>query len=299
MTTPEMMFENHEGIITTTTCLGSVWNQYILAGNKNAAENEIRRWKEVFGEDFYVELQSINNETQRLINKDLIELANKTNTQMVVTNDVHYLEEEDKDFHHILLNMHQLKKKASGEDVDKQKMWEFGVDDLYLKSLDQMKSSWKKIHKSKEFNASVFEDCILGVDDIINKVEHYTLESKPLLPKVSDLPSTQELSQRMLKGFKKKLKNGIIPSDQVKEYEDRMIEELEVISALNAEDYILICSEITDYCHENNIAVGFGRGSAAGSLLLYFLGITGLDPIKHKLLFSRFLNKNRRPKLQM
>ena len=296
-TTKEIIFENAEGLITTTTCLASIWCQHIMDGNIQAAEKEIYEWKEVFGEDFYVELQPTNNDTQRLVNIELIKLANKTKTEMIVTNDVHYLDEGDNEFHYTLLNLDKLKKEAAGE--DEQKKWEFSVDDLYMKSLDQMKSGWKKIHRSKEFPESVFDSCVMNVSNIVSKIESYSLESEPLLPSVSDKPPAQELKERVVARFKKMVQDGLIPRDKLQVYQDRLVKELKVIHMLNAEQYILVCNEVTDFCKESNIAVGPGRGSSSGSLILYVLGIVDCNPINHGLIFERFLNSNRRAMLKM
>jgi DNA polymerase-3 subunit alpha len=195
--------------------------------------------------------------------------------------------------------MDNLKRQQAGEEIDPQKFWEFSVDDLYLKSLEQMHSSWKTIHKGKEFTESTFESSVLSVGNIVDKIEHYSLESKPLLPTVSNVDPLEELRNRVVSKFREKVKSGIIPKDKMQEYQQRIFKELEVITALNAEDYILLCNEITDFCHDNSIEVGFGRGSAGGSLLLFILDVTGIDSIKYKLMFERFLNKNRRPKLIM
>lgn len=296
-TTPETIFQNAEGLIATTTCLASFWNQHILAGDIATAERELMRWKEAFGDDFYVELQTINSNTQKLVNIELIKLARKTKTQMIITNDVHYLNEKDHEFHYILLNMGNLRKQADDDSVN-QKMWEFDVDDLYLKTLEQMQQSHQRHHSGKVFTSSVFEEAVVSLSGIVEKVEQYSLESEPLLPRITE-DGKAELSKRCVAGLQKKLAEGVIPAEKLPEYKERLIEELRVISALEAEDYILICNEITSYCHDNDIAVGFGRGSAGGSLVLYLLGVTGVDPVKWKLMFSRFLNFNRRAKLVM
>ena len=293
-TTKEFLFENSEGLIVTTTCLASLWCQKIIAGDLNGAEREIREWKEVFGEDFYVELQPTTSKEQILVNRELIKLAQKTGTRMIVTNDVHYIDHE---LHYTLLNLGNLKKEAEGQGT--QKMWEFDVNDLYIKSLDDMKCSWKETHRSKEFTESVFDGCIMAINDIVDSIEHYTLESTPLLPTVDDQDPLELLKKQTVEGFKEKVKKGLVPAKLMDTYQDRIIEELDVISALGAENYINICALITSWCRSNNIGVGVGRGSAAGSLVLYLLGVTDVDPIKHNLLFARFLNMNRRPKLIM
>ena len=293
-TTKDVIFANSEGLIATSTCLASIWCQYILDGKLAKAEKELMEWKEVFGDNFYVELQPTNYDVQKLVNIELIKLAQKTNTKMVITNDVHYVGENDHEFHTLLLNLDKI-----GKEDDKSKLWEFSVDDLFLKTLDQMKMGWKEKHKGKEFSESIFEECVWTISDIVDQIEHYTLESKPLLPAVSDKTPVTELQERVVKCFKEKIKSGVIPRDKIEEYQNRLITELETIVALNSENYFLVCNEITNFCHENNIGVGLGRGSAASSLVLYLLGVTGVDPVKHKLLFQRFLNKNRRQKLVM
>jgi DNA polymerase-3 subunit alpha len=297
-TTKEMIFSHHEGLIVTTTCLASLWSQKIMKGDLAGAERELLEWKEVFGEDIYVELQPTKYKTQALVNVELINLARKTNTQMIVTNDVHYISQEDHQLHFTLLNLGKLKDGLNNPEV-KQKLWEFEVDDLYIKSLDQMKQGWKDNHKSAIFTESVFEETIHTIGDIISKVEHYSLESDQLLPQVDEMDPLEKLKLDTVTGFTNKIKKGVIPKVRLAEYQDRIIEELNVISALKAENYINICAMMNNWCKDNNIGTGPGRGSAGGSLVLYLLGVTDIDPIFHNLLFSRFLNLNRRPKLMM
>jgi len=145
-TTKELIFKHHEGLIVTTTCLASLWCQKIMAGDLAGAEKEILLWKDVFGDDIYVELQPTKYKTQALVNVELIKLARKTKTRMIVTNDVHYIDPEDHELHFTLLNLDKLKEGVDHPE-SKQKLWEFEVDDLYIKSLDQMKEGWRNNHK--------------------------------------------------------------------------------------------------------------------------------------------------------
>ena len=296
-TTKQMIFNHHEGLIATTTCLASLWCKKIMNGDLQGAEKELLLWKEVFGDDFYVELQPTHNRTQALVNVELIKLARKTNTKMIVTNDVHYIDKGDHELHFTLLNLGNLKKNLEADEDNQEKLWEFNVDDLYIKRLDEMYDSWKEHHKSDVFTESVFESTIHNIAEIVDKVEKYTLESRPLLPQVNDQNPTDKLKSDVIRAFKDYVAKGIIPKDRIAEYEDRVVEELNTIVMLQAENYINIYHDIADWCKNNNILVGAGRGSAPSSLLLYLLGITDVDPIKHGLIFARFLTTNRRAKL--
>lgn len=295
-TTKEMIFKHSEGLIVTTTCLASLWCKKIMANDLVGAENEIYLWKEVFGEDFYIELQPTNSRQQVLVNVELIKLAHKTNTPMIVTNDVHYIGKDDYELHRTLLNMEKLKHADNPDDVV---LWEFGVDDLYIKTLEQMHDSWKDHHKSPVFTESVFEGCIESVHEVISKIEHFSLESAPLLPQVDDNDPLEKMKHDVIAGLANKIQKGLIPKEKIPEYQERIAKEIGVISALNAENYINICAEMIGWCRQNDIGVGAGRGSAVSSLALYLLGITEVDPIKNDLLFERFLSINRRPKLLM
>lgn len=293
-TTKKMIFEHSKGLIATTTCLASLFCRKIMAGDLIGAENEIRQWKDVFGEDFYVELQPTNNASQVMVNRELIKLARKTNTPIISTNDVHYENKEDSEFHFTLMNLANLKKQS---EETESKLWEFSVDDLYLKSLEDMYLGWKKLHKNTEFTESVFEESILNVGKIVSSVEHYSLESNPLLPQVDNQDPYEKLKKDTIVGLKKKLDEGLIPKNKLKEYQDRIVEELETIHLLKAENYMNICAFMIEEARQRNIYSGLSRGSVGGSLVAYLLGITQIDPIQHKLLFARFLSKNRRPKL--
>lgn len=297
-TTKEFIFAHAEGLIATTTCLASLWNRKIMAGDIQGAEREIMLWKGVFGDDFYVELQPTNSKTQALVNKELIKLARKTKTRMIITNDVHYIEAGDHELHFTLLNLSKLKKGLE-EGGTEEKLWEFDVNDLYIKSLDDMYDSWKTHHRSAEFTESLFEETVNTIGDIVSQIEHYSLESKPLLPSVDEVDPFERLKLDTIAGFKEKLDKGVIPKSRLEEYQDRIAYELEVIQALGAENYMNICALIARWCKTQKIQIGPGRGSAAGSLVLYLLGVTQVDSIQHGLYFERFLSPGRRTVLQM
>lgn len=255
-TTPEFIFQHKEGIIATTTCLASIWNQAILAGDLAGAEREMMRWKEAFGEDFYVELQPTNGKTQALVNKELIKLAKKCNIQLIITNDVHYVDPGDHELHSILLNMEKLK---SGE-TDPDKLWEFDVTDLYIKSLKDMHDSWKKYHKDSIFSEALFEETVHTIGAIVDKVEHYTLEDAPSLPNSTSEDPVIQLRKAAVEGFRKKIAAGLIPRGQLAAYEERMIYELGVIEALQASAYFNVVGDLIEWCKENDILTSPGRG---------------------------------------
>ena len=272
----------HEGIIATSCCLGAEIPQLILAGKEDKAEESLKWWLEIFGEDFYIEfqrhrgLESIDDSgmSQEDINQVLLKFAKKYNVKTIVTNDSHYVEEEDFSPHDILLCVN------TGSYLSDDKRFKFPSSDFYFKSKEEMNN--------------LFSDMPLAVEttmEIADKVEHIELERDILLP-AFPLPegfSTQEdyLRHITFEGAKKRY--GSI--DHI--VEERLNFELEVINNSGYPGYFLIVQDLTSVAREMGVTVGPGRGSAAGSAVAYCLGITNIDPIKYDLLFERFLNPER------
>jgi DNA polymerase-3 subunit alpha len=272
----------HEGIIATSCCIGAEIPQLILAGKEEEAEKALKWWIGVLGEDFYIEfqrhrgLETIDDTgmSQEDVNQVLLKYAKKYNVKTIVTNDSHYVEEEDYSPHDILLCVN------TGSYLKDENRFKFPSSDFYFKSKAEMND--------------LFSDMPLAVEttmEIADKVEHIELERDILLP-AFPLPegfSKQEdyLRHITFKGAKKRY--GSI--DHI--VEERLNFELEVINHSGYPGYFLIVQDLTSAARKMGVTVGPGRGSAAGSAVAYCLGITNIDPIKYDLLFERFLNPER------
>ena len=271
----EVLEKYSEGLICLSACLAGSVNQALLNGNEEKAE-EIANWhKKVFGEDYYIEIQNNGLQEQVLANQKLIKLARKLDIPLVATNDAHYLKKEDAYNHEVLLCI-QTGKKMS--DVDRMR---FETDELYVKSPEEM---------SQYFSA--FPDAIENTVKIAQKCNVEFEFGHTILPNY-DVPPEFPTHYDYLK---KLCDDGIIErygQNPSKEILERAKYEIDVIKKMGYVDYFLIVWDYIHYAKSHGIPVGPGRGSGAGSMLAYAIGITDIDPIKYGLIFERFLNPER------
>ncbi len=271
----EVLEKYHEGLIVLSGCLAGAVNRALLEGQIEKAE-EIALWhKNVFGEDYYIEIQNNGIREQVLANQKLIQLARKLNIPLVATNDAHYLKKEDAYNHEILLCI-QTGKRMSDEDRMK-----FETDELYIKSPEEM---------SEYFSA--FPDAIENTVKIADKCNVEFEFGHTILPNY-DVPKEYPTHYDFLKklcddGLKQRY--GENPSEEILK---RAEYEIGIIKKMGYVDYYLIVWDFIHYAKSHNIPVGPGRGSGAGSILAYAIGITDIDPMKYGLLFERFLNPER------
>ncbi|MEE3350481.1 MAG: DNA polymerase III subunit alpha [Candidatus Gastranaerophilaceae bacterium] len=274
----ELLKEYHEGLICLSACLGGEVLQHLLKGDKEKATAIAKQYKELFGEDYYIELQDHGLDEQKRTNPDLMQIAKDLNIEMVITNDSHYLRKEDADMHDTLLCM------QTNSDKDDPDRFHFPNNEFYVKTTEQLRDSFKWM------DSDTFDKCIQNTVDIAEKC-HLMLElGKSPLPeyKVPAGHTTESYFEYLVKeGLKKRY--GEV-TDALKE---RANYEIGVIEQMGFTAYFLITWDFIHYAKTNGIPVGPGRGSAAGSIVAYALEITDLDPIKHKLLFERFLNPER------
>ncbi len=274
----ELLKEYHEGLICLSACLGGEVLQHLLKGDKEKATAIAKQYKELFGEDYYIELQDHGLDEQKRTNPDLMQIAKDLNIEMVITNDSHYLRKEDADMHDTLLCM------QTNSDKDDPDRFHFPNNEFYVKTAEQLRDSFKWM------DSDTFDKCIQNTVDIAEKC-HLMLElGKSPLPeyKVPAGHTTESYFEYLVKeGLKKRY--GEV-TDALKE---RANYEIGVIEQMGFTAYFLITWDFIHYAKTNGIPVGPGRGSAAGSIVAYALEITDLDPIKHKLLFERFLNPER------
>ena len=274
----ELIKEHHEGLICLSACLGGEVLQHLIKNEVEKAKEVAKRYKDLFGDDYYIELQDHGLDEQKRTNPQLIQIAKELGIKMVITNDSHYLRREDADMHDTLLCM------QTNSDKDDPNRFHFANNEFYVKTASQLRDSFSWM------DAETFEECIKNTNDIAEKC-HLTLElgKSPLpdyeVPKGYDINSY--LEHLVYEGTKKRY--GEISPDM----KERIDYELGVISQMGFSAYLLITWDFIHYAKTHGIPVGPGRGSAAGSVVAYALEITDLDPIKHKLLFERFLNPER------
>ena len=271
----EILEKYHEGLICCSACLGGEIAQSILKDDLAKAE-EIALWhKNIFGEDYYLEVQSNTLREQILVNQKLVELARKLNIPLVATNDSHYLKKEDYYNHEVLLCI-QTGKKMTDEDRMK-----FQTNDFYIKSPEEMKEFFKNIPEALENTVKIAEKCNVDFEF-----------GHTILPNY-DVPEEFETHYDYIK---KLCDDGILSrygENPTKEILDRAEYELSVIKKMGYVDYFLIVWDYINWAKSQGIPVGPGRGSGAGSIVAYAIGITDIDPIKYNLIFERFLNPER------
>ncbi len=263
------------GLIGLSACLKGEIPYLLQHGQIEKAREAALHYKHILGpENFFLEIQSNGLPEQHDVNKMLVELSEELHIPLVATNDCHYLRKEDAKAHDILLCI------QTGKTVKDEKRMKFGTNELYFKSPYEMKEAFKEVPDAVKNTILIAERCNLD----------FKL-GRSLLPKY-DLPDNVSpdsyLSEIALNGLNSKFK-GSPP----KQYLDRLNMELQIIKKMGYSSYFLIVWDFIRYAKQHNIPVGPGRGSAAGSLVAYCIGITEIDPIKYKLLFERFLNPER------
>ena len=274
----ELLEQYHEGLICCSACLGGEVLQSLLKNDYEGAKTIAQKYKNLFGEDYYIELQDHGMEEQKRTNPELIRLAKELDIEMVITNDSHYLRLEDADMHDTLLCM------QTNSDKDDPNRFHFPNNEFYVKTVSQLRDSFKWM------DSETFDRCIKNTVDIAEKC-HVMLElGKSPLPKY-DVPSGYNIDTYLEyivhTGLKKRY------GEVSKDIQERVKYELGVIQQMGFSAYFLITWDFIHYAKTHGIPVGPGRGSAAGSVVAYALEITDLDPIEHKLLFERFLNPER------
>ena len=330
----EILKANSEGLIVCSACLGGEIPQHIIAGNIDEAEKSIMWFKEVFGDDYYLEIQRHQTDKpdadqnvyqrQKQVNKVILELAKKTNTKVIATNDVHFVEEEHAEAHDRLICL------STGKDLD---------------DPNRMRYTKQEWLKTPEEMAQIFADvpeALANTMEIADKVEVYSLDRGPIMP-MFDIPAefgteeeyrqkfthedlfneftrnekgevvmSQEDAEKKIKtigGYERlyrikleadylrklaldgaKMRYGDpVPADTM----ERIVFELHIMKTMGFPGYFLIVQDFISAARGMGVSVGPGRGSAAGSVVAYCLKITDIDPLKYDLLFERFLNPDR------
>lgn len=269
----EVLREYSEGLIALSACLGGEIQGYILQDNIQKAEKTALLYKEIFKDGFYLELQYHGMKEQLKVNKELIEMSKRLDIPLVATNDVHYIKKEDYRSHDILLCIQTAKI------VDEEDRMRYPSDEFYLKSPEEMYEIFSHVPEALENTVKIAEQCNFDYEFHKSKLPNFPL------PEGTD--HYEYLRNVCLEGLKERYENINEELIQRLEYE------LGVIKQMGYVDYFLIVWDFIRFAVESGIPTGPGRGSAAGSLVSYTLGITKIDPIKYNLLYERFLNPER------
>ncbi len=280
----ELLKEYNEGLIALSACLHGEVAYNISMGQKEAAIRAANEYKEIFSNRrFYLEIQHNGLEEQEKVNKGLLELSRSLGIPVVATNDCHYLKKEDAKVHDILLCI------QTGANVNTPNRMRFTTDELYVKPPAEMIESFKDTPEALANTIEIAERCNFEMKLGENKLPEYPVPSGETLESVIEAKAAAGLEKRLAA-----MRARGIDVEPVKwHYYDRLQKELKVIKGMGFPGYFLIVNDFIEYARGRDIPVGPGRGSAAGSLVAYSLGITNLDPIKYNLLFERFLNPDR------
>ncbi|MCC6414169.1 MAG: DNA polymerase III subunit alpha, partial [Saprospiraceae bacterium] len=285
----ELILKHHEGLIATTCCIGAMVPQAILRKGEAEARKEFEWWLDIFGEDYYIEVQRHHMAEQDQVNEVLLRWAKEYNVKVICTNDSHYVDQKDANAHDILLCINTGEKQATPAirefmdegTVVKNGRFAFWNDQFYFKTQAEM--------------GQLFKDIPFALDntqEIVDKCEHLKLKQDIMLPNfvIPDGFTTQDEYLRHItyEGARNRYKE-ITP-----EIEERLNFELHTVKTMGFAGYFLIVADFIQAGRDLGVFVGPGRGSAAGSAVAYCIGITNIDPIKYQLLFERFLNPDRK-----
>ncbi|WEK35081.1 MAG: DNA polymerase III subunit alpha [Candidatus Pseudobacter hemicellulosilyticus] len=292
----ELILKYHEGLIATTCCIGAYVPQTILHDGEEKAEKEFKWWLDLFGEDFFIEIQRHDIKEQLLINQVLLKFAKKYNVPVIATNDSHYTDQDDYNAHDILLCINTGEKKSTlgyddfvNDDAQvKARRFKFPNDQFYFKTSEEMKKLFSDIPES-----------IDNTNMIVDRVELLNLKKDILLPAFplpKEFQVTEDSNLNQWEFLKHLTHEGARDRyvDITPDIQERLDFELFTIKTMGFAGYFLIVSDFIKAGRERGVFIGPGRGSAAGSAVAYCIGITNIDPIKYNLLFERFLNPDRK-----
>ena len=271
----ELLEEYHEGLICLSACLAGEIPQDILAGDYDRAKKTACYYRELFGENnFYIELQNHNLREQLIVLPQLIRLSRETGIPLVATNDCHYINKEDSELHSILLCI------QTNHTINDPNKMEFGTNEFYVKSEDEMREIFAEVPEAVDNTQLIADRCNVSFEFGKTKLPHF------------DVPD----NQNHFEYFKNQCYKGLYEKygrNPEKSLTERLDYELGIVNQMGYVDYYLIVNDFIQYAKRHSIPVGPGRGSGAGSLAAYCIGITGIDPIKYNLIFERFLNPER------
>ncbi|MFQ5585503.1 MAG: DNA polymerase III subunit alpha [Thermodesulfobacteriota bacterium] len=275
-----LLREHSEGLIALSACLNGEISYHLSRGGKEKAVEAAEEYRDIFPDRrFYLELQDNGIEEQKAVNRELMEIGKKLDIPLIATNDCHYLTREESKAHDVLVCI------QTGKTVNETDRLKFSTDQFYLKSPKEMEEAFKDIPEAIANTIEVAERCNLELELGNPQLPEF------ILPEGEDVDSLLEKQARH--GLDERLAVGKDEETDRWHYIERLEKELKVIKTMGFSGYFLIVADLIANARKNGIPVGPGRGSAAGSLVAYSLGITNVDPIRYNLLFERFLNPDR------
>ena len=288
----EFLKKHSEGLIALSACLGGEVQNYILKGNEAKARKVALFYKEIFKDGFYLELQDHNLEENKIVNEANIKLSKELGIPLVATNDIHYVEKKDAKSHDILLCI------QTGKTVNDENRMKYPSETFYLKSAEEMWDIFSYVPEALENTIKIAEECNFDYKFHESKLPKFPLPEGVeaynylrekcyigLVKKYDVFNKISEIDNSLYEKVEKIVDND----EKAKEYVDRLEYELGIIKQMGYVDYFLIVWDFIRFAYDNGIPTGPGRGSAAGSIVAYTLGITKIDPIKYSLIFERKL----------
>ncbi|MEH2272347.1 MAG: DNA polymerase III subunit alpha [Nostoc sp.] len=280
----DLLKEYHEGLIVTSACLGGEVPQAILSNRPDAARKVAQWYKDVFGDDYYLEIQDHGSQEDRIVNVEIVKIARELGIKIIATNDSHFISCFDVEAHDALLCI------QTGKLIIEDKRMRYSGTE-YLKSGEEMQQLFRD-----HLPDDVIVEAIATTEEVADKVEPYHIMGEPQIPTppipsghTADTYAEDVAWSGLLERLNRKSRQEV---DSV--YKERLEYELKMIQQMGFSKYFLVVWDYIKFARDNNIPVGPGRGSAAGSLVAYAMRITNIDPVHHGLLFERFLNPERK-----
>jgi DNA polymerase III subunit alpha len=275
----ELLDKYNEGLIVLSGCLNSELSKAIFDKDMKAALGVAARYREIFGDRYYLEVQATGLPEQKRVNKKVKEVSDKLGIPIVATNDCHFLRREDTRPHDALLCI------QTGSSLQDENRFKFQGDQYYLKSEGEMLGDLKGFEDAIHRTGEVAQRCNFDFEVNGYKFPEFEVEDGTSLDEHIANLAAEKLAE--------KLSEDMIPEEKHGEYKERLDTEIEIIQKMGFSGYFLVVADFINYAKSKGIPVGPGRGSAAGSLAAYVLGITDVDPIPYDLIFERFLNPER------
>ncbi len=284
----DLLKQHSSGLIALSACLHGEIPKLIQKNRIKKADASAIFYQKIFGEsNFFLEIQKNGLDIQEQVNQSLLDMSNRLSIPLVATNDCHYLNQEDARAHEVLLCV------QTGSTINDKKRFRFNTDQLYFKSVETMVSDFENYPAAILHTVEIANRCMVEFDFNTYHFPKFNVSSKLNAEKVN---AEKLFDQQVRDGYKHKINilMGRHPDIDEKMYHDRIEYELSVIKDMGFAGYFLIVADFISYAKKKNIPVGPGRGSAAGSLVAFSLGITDIDPIEYGLIFERFLNPARK-----
>lgn len=280
----DLLAQYHEGLIVTSACLGGEIPQAIMQGRPDVARRVAQWYKDLFGDDYYLEIQDHGLQEERIVNPEIVRISQELDIKIVVTNDSHFISCYDVEAHDALLCI------QTGKLISEDKRLRYTGTE-YLKSADEMRCLFRD-HLPQD----IVDAAIANTLEVASKIEDYNILGEPRIPDYPVPPGHTTATY-----LEEVTRQGLVQrrgcpsySDVEPEYRDRLEYELQMMHQMGFSGYFLVVWDYIKFARDHSIPVGPGRGSAAGSLVAYALGITNIDPVHHGLLFERFLNPERK-----